>query len=117
MKATLDAKKIDMLRNLSDMIPVMRDFYEDWTVRIFNREQHECRSYLSPNRRNFCKILLITKGSGVFSTGLNTYYIDEPTILFIHPNDIISWKNLSPGVAGGYYVLFKRDFIEKHPLL
>jgi len=118
MKAsTLDSKKIDTLRDLPDMIPVFREFYEDWMVRVFNREQHECRNYLSPNRRNFYKILLLTKGSGVFTTGLNTYYINEPTILFIHPNDIISWKNLSPGEAGGHYVLFKKDFIQKHGVL
>lgn len=118
MKApTLDSKKIDTLRDLPDMIPVFRDFFEDWMVRVFNREQHECRSYLSPNRRNFYKILLLTKGVGVFTLGLNTYFINEPTILFIHPNEIISWKNLSPGEAGGHYVLFKKDFIQKHGVL
>lgn len=71
---TLDAKTIDLLRDLP-----------------------ECRNYLSPNRRDFYKILLVTGGAGIFTMGLNTYYIDEPTILFIHPNDIISWKNLSAG--------------------
>lgn len=114
---TLDSKKIDTLRNLPDMIPVMRDFYETWTVRVFNREQHECRSYLSPNRRDFFKILIVTKGIGLFTTGLNTYYIDQPTILFIHPADIITWKNLSPGEAGGYYVLFRKKFIDEQPML
>lgn len=113
MKTTLDSKLIDTLRDLPDMIPVFRDYYEDWTIRVFNREQHECRNYLSPNRREFFKILLITKGTGVFTMGLNTYYIDEPTLLFIHPNDIISWKNLS-NESGGYYVLFKRSFIHSH---
>lgn len=114
---TLDAKKIDTLRDLPDMIPVFREFYEDWTVRVFNREQHECRNYLSPNRRNFYKILLITKGVGIFTTGLNTYYIDTPTLLFIHPSDIISWKNRSPDEVGGYYVLFKKEFVHQHTLL
>lgn len=50
---TLDAKTIDLLR-----------------------EQHECRNYLSPNRRDFYKILLVTGGAGIFTMGLNTYYID-----------------------------------------
>lgn len=113
MKTTLDSKLIDTLRDLPDMIPVFRDYYEDWTIRVFNREQHECRNYLSPNRREFYKVLLITKGTGVFTMGLNTYYIDEPTLLFIHPNDIISWKNLSEE-SGGYYVLFKKRFINSH---
>lgn len=113
IRETLDSKEINTLRDLPDMIPVFREFFEDWTIRVFNREQHECRNYLSPNRREFYKALLITKGTGVFTMGLNTYYIDEPTLLFIHPNDIISWKNLSEE-SGGFYVLFKKSFISKH---
>ncbi|MBE9586443.1 AraC family transcriptional regulator [Mucilaginibacter sp. JRF] len=113
MKTTLDSKIIDTLRDLPDMIPVFREYYEDWTIRVFNRQQHECRNYLSPNRREFYKILLITKGTGVFTMGLNTYYIEEPTLLYIHPNDIISWKNLSTE-SGGYYVMFKKSFVNHH---
>jgi AraC-like DNA-binding protein len=113
---TLDIKTIDTLRDLPDLIPVLRDIVEDWTIRVFNREHHECRNYLSPNRREFYKVLLVTKGAGVFTMGLNTYYIDEPTILFIHPNDIISWKNLSD-VSGGFYCLFRKSFINDHPRL
>lgn len=113
MRTTLDSKVIDTLRDLPDMIPVFREFYEDWSIRVFNRKHHECRNYLSPNRREFYKILLITKGAGVFTMGLNTYYIEEPTLLFIHPNDIISWKNLSED-SGGYYVLFKKSFVNHH---
>jgi len=114
---TLDSRKIDTLRDIPDMIPVFREYYENWTIQIFNREQHECRNYLSPNRRDFYKILFVSKGAGVFTMGLNTYYIDQPTILFIHPNEIISWKNLSPGEAGGYYALFRKEYIQHHPLL
>src|SRR5215475_3584454 len=106
-RATKDSKAIDILRDLPDMIPVFREFIDNWTIRVFNREQHECRNYLSPNRREFYKALLITKGTGVFTMGLSTYYIEEPTLLFIHPNDIISWRNLSQE-AGGWYVLFKK---------
>jgi AraC family transcriptional regulator, transcriptional activator of pobA len=117
MKPSLDNKEIDTLRNLPDMIPVYRNFFENWTIRVFNREQYDCRNYLSPNRREFYKALLVTKGSGVFTMGLHTYYINEPTLLYIHPNDIISWKNLSEGEVGGYYVLFRKDFVSQHPQL
>src|SRR5215475_3055888 len=116
IKTTLDSKVIDTLRDLPDLIPVFREYYEDWTIRVFNREQHACRNYLSPNRREFYKVLLIAKGTGVFTMGLNTYYIEEPTLLFIHPNDIISWKNLSEE-PGGWYVMFKKSFVNKHPQL
>jgi AraC family transcriptional activator of pobA len=111
---TLDSKVIDTLRNLPDLIPVYREYYEDWTIRVFDRKENDCKNYLSPNRRDFYKVLITTDGIGVFTMGLNTYYIDEPTILFIHPNDIISWKNLTEGQGGGYYVLFKKSYIEEH---
>ncbi|PSL29696.1 AraC family transcriptional regulator [Chitinophaga ginsengisoli] len=113
---TLDSRTIDTLRDIPDLIPVFREYFEDWTIRVFNREVHECRNYLSPNRRDFYKVLLTTKGAGVFTMGLNTYYLEEPTILFIHPNDIISWKNLS-AESGGYYCLFRRSFVNEHPTL
>ncbi|WP_428657270.1 AraC family transcriptional regulator [Runella sp.] len=116
LQTTLDSKTIDTLRDIPDLIPVYREYYEDWNIRVFNRKQHECRNYLSPNRREFYKILLITEGVGVFTMGLNTYYIEEPTILFIHPNDIISWKNMS-NESGGFYCLFKKTFINEHPQL
>lgn len=114
---TLDSKAIDTLRNLPDLIPVYREYYEDWTIRVFDRKENDCKNYLSPNRRDFYKVLITTEGSGVFTMGLNTYYIDEPIILFIHPNDIISWKNLTEGQGAGYYVLFKKSYIEEHPQL
>jgi AraC family transcriptional activator of pobA len=110
----LDSKTIDTLRDLPDMIPVFREFYEGWNIKVFNRAHQDCRNYLSPNRREFYKILLITQGTGVFTMGLNTYYIEEPTILFIHPNEIISWKKLSEDGGGGHYVLFKKAFVNAH---
>ena len=116
MKTTIDFKQIDTLRGLPDMIPVLRDFYENWSIKVFDRQKHDCRNYLSPNRRDFYKALLVNKGSAVFTMGLNTYYIDEPTLFYIHPNDIISWKNLSDEPSG-YYVLFKKEFVNNFPSL
>ena len=113
---TLDSKTIDTLRNLPDLIPAYREYYEDWNIRVFDRRKHECRNYISPNRRDFYKVLLVTEGIGVFTIGLNTYFIDKPTILFIHPNDIISWKNLSEQNKG-YYCLFKKAFLSEHTQL
>ena len=95
MKQTIDTKTIDMLRDIPDIVPVLRDFYNDWSIKVFNRSKHPCRNYLSPNRRNFYKILMISAGKGIFTLGLNTYHIEEPTLIYIHPNDIISWQNLS----------------------
>ena len=118
MKATVDSKLIDTLRDIPDMIPVLREFYEDWSIKVFNRQQHDCKNYLSPNRRDFYKVMLITKGSGIFTLGLNTYFVNEPTLFYIHPTDIITWKNLSGvGEGDGYYVLFRKEFFSEYPHL
>lgn len=114
MKETLDARKIGMLRDIPDIVPVLREFFEDRPVKVVNRSKYNCQNYLSPNRRNFYKILMITGSKGIFTLGLNTYHIEEPTMIFIHPNDIISWQSLSD-VSEGYFVLFKRDYIHNHP--
>ena len=116
MSKTLDTKTIDTLRDIPDLIPVFREYYEDWNIRVFDRKHHECRNYLSPNRRDFFKVLFITAGAGVMTIGLNTYVIEKPTILFIHPNDIISWKRMSEE-SGGFYCLFKKNFINENPQL
>lgn len=78
-KNTVDSKEIDTLRDIPDLIPVFRQYYEDWNIRVFNREENECRNYLSPNRREFYKVLLISKGEGVFTMGLNTYNVIDKT--------------------------------------
>ena len=105
-----------MLRDIPDLLPVARDYYEDWTIKIVNRETNACKNYLSPNRRDFYKILFITEGVGVFTLGINTYYIEEPTILFLHPNEIISWKNLSAQSAG-HFCLFKKRYLDGYSML
>src|SRR5262249_34000463 len=116
MESTRDVKQIETLREIPELIPVLRNYYENWTIKVYNREFFACSNYLSPNRRDFYKILLMTKGVGVFTLGLNTYQIDGPNLLFIHPNDIISWRKLSDDHAG-YYVLFKKQFINNFPNL
>lgn len=86
---------IDMLRDFPDLTPIYRESITSKLVRVFNREIEDCRNYLSANRREFYKILMITGGYGVFTLGLNKYVIDKPAIIFIHPNDIISWQKTS----------------------
>jgi AraC-like DNA-binding protein len=48
--------------------------------------------------------------------GMNTYYIDEPTLLFIPPTEIISWKSLADH-SKAYYCVFKKTFVDEHPNL
>jgi AraC-like DNA-binding protein len=96
--------------------PVTHESFETWNIKVVNRSMIDCSNYLSPNRRDFYKILFINDGSGIFSIGVNNYYIDQPTIPFLHPNEIITWKNLS-GPSTGYYSLFKKRYVDAHPLL
>ncbi|NUY81458.1 AraC family transcriptional regulator [Flavobacterium sp. MAH-1] len=116
MKTSLDLKEIDILRGFPDLTPIYRESHDSKQIKVFNREIEDCRNYLSANRREFYKILMITGGDGIFTLGLNKYHIDKPTIIFIHPNEIISWQKTS-GESAGYYLLFKRDFIHHNPVL
>ncbi len=116
MKTSLDLKEIDHLRSFPELTPIYREAHDSKQIKVFNREVEDCRNYLSANRRDFYKILMITGGDGIFTLGLNKYHIDKPTIIFIHPNDIISWQKIS-GESAGYYLLFKKDFINHHPIL
>jgi AraC-like DNA-binding protein len=118
MLNTVDINTIELLRDIPDLFPVTRTYFEDWNIKVYNREQSPCKNYLSPNRRDFYKVLLVSKGEGMFTLGTRIYYIQEPTIIFIHPNEIISWKNLSESEeSAGHYALFKRRYIDKHPVL
>ncbi|WP_449400257.1 helix-turn-helix domain-containing protein [Chryseobacterium wanjuense] len=116
MKTSLDLKEIDLLRDFPELTPIYREAHDSKQIKVFNREIEDCRNYLSANRRDFYKILMITGGYGIFTLGLNKYLIDKPTMIFIHPNDIISWQKTS-GESAGYYLLFKKDFINHHPML
>lgn len=90
-------------------------YYGNWTIRAFSREVYST-NYLAPNRRDFYKVMLVMKAVGMFTMGMHTYYIEDPTILFIPPAEIISWK----GLSDHYMVeicMFKKSFTEAHPLL
>ncbi|SFD24113.1 AraC-type DNA-binding protein [Chitinophaga sp. CF118] len=116
MKKGKDSITLDMLRDFPDLTPILREDFMPKPVGVFNRQIEDCRNYLSANRRDFYKILMITGGDGFFSLGLNKYFIDKPTIIFIHPNDIISWQKTA-GESAGYYILFKKEFINQQPML
>ncbi|MEH0157295.1 AraC family transcriptional regulator [Limibacter armeniacum] len=113
-----DAKVFTMLENLSDLIPMYNSYFNDWNIKVFNRTQYPCQNYLSANRRNFYKIHLITQGEGLLTIGLNHYHIHQPTILFLHPNDILSWRSLAaPGEEKGHFLLIRKNFIGHLPML
>ncbi|MGN8057634.1 helix-turn-helix domain-containing protein [Pedobacter sp. 22163] len=113
-----DLKTIEVQKDIHEILPVRRDYFENWNIKVYNREHTGCKSYISPSRREFYKIVFLNAGRGLFTIGLNTYCIEEPTILFLHPNEIVSWKNLTLSmVSKGYFCVFKRGFIEKNAML
>lgn len=97
--------------------PVSRLYYEDWNIKVVDREKTGCDNYLSPNRRDFYKIMLMTSGTGLKTMGKQTYYINERTILFLHPNEIGCWRNVPNTVGGGIFCMFKKRYLEQHPSL
>ncbi len=116
MQQIKHSEHIIQLSDIPSQTPVSRDYFENWDIRVVDRAEVACNNYLSPNRRDFYKILFIREGAGLFSLGVNNYYIDKPAILFLHPNEIISWRNLSEQSAG-HYCLFKKRYIDAHPVL
>lgn len=110
---TLEARHIDTLRDFPDLIPAVRDNFHHLPIRVYNRKTDMCKNYLSANRREFYKILMVTEGTGAITIGQRSYYIDEPSIVFLHPGDIITWRKLSEE-NGGYTLLFKKALIDNH---
>ncbi|GAB4018095.1 helix-turn-helix domain-containing protein [Spirosoma koreense] len=106
---------IAFLRDASQT-PVVRNYYENWSIRSFCLDLSSASNYLSPNRRDFYKVLMLTKANGLYTVGTNTYAIQEPTILFIPPSEIISWQSRSNQFLS-YYCLFRKSFVDEYPNL
>jgi AraC family transcriptional activator of pobA len=98
------------------VMPVLRNYYENWSIRAFKLEHCGPNNYLSPNRRDFYKVLFIKQASGHYTLGTKTYTINSPTILFIPPTIITSWKS-DTDYFTGYFCLFKKAFVDEHPSL
>jgi len=80
---------------------------------VYNREEFSCDSTsLPPNRRDFYKISMITKGTGILSYADKVIRIDKPSITFFNPLIPYSWEPTSNDQAG-YFCLFTEDFINQ----
>ena len=81
---------------------------------IYRREEFACDSTsLPPNRRDFYKISLITKGTGIIGYADKSINIDKPSITFLNPLIPYSWEPTSQDQAG-YFCLFTEDFINQN---
>lgn len=78
---------------------------------IYRREEFACDStLLPPNRRDFYKISMTTKGTGILSYADKSIQIDKPSITFLNPLIPYSWQPTSENQAG-YFCLFTEDFV------
>src|SRR5258708_18356913 len=109
-------RNIALLKDLKDLLPFEWDGYREWSFQVIRRSPNACRSYISPNRREFYKILYTTKGAAVLTIGLKSYYVDRPTIFFIHPNEILSFRKTDEE-SEGFIVFFKRKLADNHQSL
>lgn len=121
-RRTSEAQPITMVYDMPSVLPpgttpVSRLYYEDWNIKVVDREKTGCDNYLTPNRRDFYKIMFMTSGTGLKTLGKANYFIDEQTILFLHPNEIVCWRNASPQVGGGIFCMFKKRYLDQHPSL
>jgi len=116
MSSSADTKSIDYLEDMKDILPFDWHAPKQWSIKVIRRTPGRCKDYISPNRRGFYKILYITKGYGVLSIGVNNYYVNEPTIFFIHPNEIITWKKVDTE-SDGYIGFFKKALADENPHL
>jgi len=112
----IDRKAISQFNDLPDMLPISREGFASWNIHVIPRSPNTCKNYISPNRRDFYKIMYVTKGTGVFTLGSHIYHIQEPTILFIHPNEITSWKKLDKE-SEGFVCFFKKKYADNYPSL
>ena len=78
--------------NIPGQIRVISDRHDSWLVKVFGAGEYQPSIYADPNRRDYYKILLVTEGCGQLSVGSCLYEINAPTVIFLHPQDIISWN-------------------------
>jgi len=102
---------ISFLRDLKDILPFEWDGTREWSYQVIRRDPNACRSYISPNRRDFYKILYMTKGVCVLTLGLKSYYVDKPAIFFIHPGEILTFRKMDEE-SEGFICFFKRKIVD-----
>lgn len=116
MMKTRAYKMISPIYDSPSGIPGRREYVNPLPIGVYSRTDNNCKDHLSAHRADYYTILLVTKGQGRLTTGTRSYYIDEPMIIFVHPSEVISWKELSVAQEG-YACFFNRRLLDERPLL
>jgi len=59
---------------------------------IIERKTVPLKDYISPNRRAYYKIFIVMEGSGILQVGLHRYDVVPGDIVFLHPDQVMSWQ-------------------------
>jgi len=116
MKTAINDNCIHVQHDICDIIRTDRKDLASWTFKSFYSDRWLSDNFFSPIRRDYYQIILVTSGTGTLIMGGHIYHIGNPVTLFVHPNEIISWKNLSMN-PGAHYALFKKAFVIRYPQL
>jgi AraC-like DNA-binding protein len=76
---------------------------------IFRRSEQACNIEISANRSEFYKILLMTKGSGEFDYGVETYKVKPNSLIFVKPSEVKACRETTEE-QDGYYCTFTERF-------
>lgn len=84
---------------------------------IFRRSEQACNIEISANRSEFYKVLLMTKGSGEFDYGIETYKVTPNSLIFVKPSEVKACRETTEE-QDGYYCTFTEQFYSSDvPLL
>ncbi|OQP44176.1 hypothetical protein A4H97_33530 [Niastella yeongjuensis] len=114
MKPAINNNFIHGKHDVCDIILTERRDWASWTFKSFYSDRWLSDNFISPVRQDFYQMMLITSGTGTLIMGGNTYQIEHPVMLFVPPNEIISWINISMN-PGAHYALFKKAFVIRYP--
>ncbi|NIG52684.1 AraC family transcriptional regulator [Chitinophaga sp. Cy-1792] len=78
---------------------------------IYSRKDTPVKADISASRRDYYKIVLITKGTGIYTVNDRQHEIDGPTLIFLHPDQVKSWHATSEE-QDGTYILFNEHLFE-----
>lgn len=88
-----------------------QDFSKSGQFNVFERDGFACSATsMLPNRRDFYKISLIIKGSGVIGIADKALNIQGNALLFMNPLVPFSWDACDDEQTG-YFCLFTEEFV------
>lgn len=99
----------DFYKSLSEIADIRIDSESAGLFNVFPRRY--CSPTASFHRRDFYKISLITRGTGIIHFANDEFVIDRPALFFSNPMVAHSWEPTS-NEQEGWFCLFSEEFIQ-----